>query len=303
MTYSKQSGFVIPLVLIIISILVVLSVGLSHLARNQIKTLQHSQSQWQNELVYRTVLHKLIHQLLTGKIAYNYVQTDQRRLPIDGRIFSVDGIEVQLQDAAGLLGLGLYDETQVYQLLIQLTNLETAQRISHELTDWIDRNDLQQRYGMEATHYIQAGLPYQPRNKMIRSLDEPLELPSMTQELFNGTEQQPGLRNLLIAGVGQNLNAATAPKPILRAKLKVSNEQWQAIWSARSAENWPLLQKLLADFPGAFGEIGPFNPSNTFRIIIKMPGEKPMRVMVSLLPRSNPPFAIKQWYYPDDDRG
>ncbi|MEQ1527911.1 MAG: hypothetical protein ABL925_01240 [Methylococcales bacterium] len=298
----RSRGFVIPLVLIIISILVVLSMGLSHLARNQIKTLQHSQTQWQSELIYRSVLHKLMHNLLIGKIAYNYVQSELR-LPIDGRTFTMDGVEVQIQDTAGLMGLGAYQEAQLYQLLLQLTDLETAQRISHEFTDWVDKNNLQQRYGMEADNYIQAELPYQPRNKMIRSLDELLELPSMTLELYNGSAQQPGLRNFLVPGIGQTLNAATAPQPVMRAMLKASTKQWQAIWAARSAENWSLLEKLLRDFPGAFGDLGPFMPANTFRVIMKIPEQKAMRVVFSLTPGRNPPYAIQQWYYPDDDRG
>jgi general secretion pathway protein K len=303
MTGSKQSGFVIPLTLIIISILITLATGLSHQARTQIKALQRTQTQWHNELIYRSVLQKLIHSLLTGQIAYNYVQIDQQKLPIDGRTITIDGVDIQIQDIAGLMALGSYQEEPFYRLLLQLIAPKTARRISQELTDWIDKNNLQQRYGMEAGDYNQAGLPYQPRNKMIRSLDELLELPSMTFTLYNGSAQQPALRDLLIPGAGLNFNAATAPKQVLRAVLKASPEQWQAIWTARSAENWPFLQRLLLDFPGIFGDLGPFMPAFSYRIRMKIPDQKSLRVIIKLRPGHNPPYAIQQWYYPDDDRG
>ncbi len=299
----KQSGFIIPVALIIISILIMLATGLSHQARTQIKALQRTQTQWQNELIYRSVLQKIIHSLLTGKIAYNYVRIDQKQLPIDGRTINLDGVNVQIQDSAGLMGLGVYNEKVFYRLLLQLTDTRAAQQISQELSDWIDRNNLQLRYGMEAQDYLQAGLSYYPRNKMLRSLDELLELPSMTYTLYNGTTEQPPLRNLVTPGIHLTLNAATAPQQVLRAYLEGTDEQFQAIWAARTAENWPLLQKLLTHFPGTLGDLGRFVPSSTFRIILKIPGQKSMRVTIKLRPASNPPYSIQQWYYPDDDRG
>lgn len=303
MTSSKQRGFVIPLALIIISILVMLAMGLSHQARTQIKALQRHQTQWQNELIYRSILQKVLYTLLTGQQVYNYMQSEPQKLPIDGRTITIDGVEVQIQDIAGLMGLGDYHEPQFYQLLLQLTTPEAAQRISQELTDWIDRDSLPLRHGMEATNYLQQGLSYQPRNKMIRGLDELLELPSMTFVLYNGTEKLLGLRNLTTSGISVTLNAATAPQAVLRAALNPSDEQWQSIWAARSAENWPLLQKLLLDFPSAFGDLGPFVSSDAFRIRLNLPNQKAMRVIVKLAPTHSPPYTIQQWYYPDDDRG
>lgn len=304
MNGSRQRGFVIPLALIIISILVALAMGLSHQAKNQMANLQRQQEQWQSELRYRSVLQQLIHSLLTGNITYNKVQTGSLQIPLDGRPITLDGVEVSVQDASGLLSLAINDQDQFYRLLLQLTDLESAQKISQEFTDWIDRNSLPQRHGMELSNYIQAGLAYQPRNKMIRSLDELLELPSMTYELFNGSSKYPALRNLVVPGpVALNLNAATAPKQVLRALLNASDEQWQAIWTARTAENWPQLQKLLQSFPGLFNEIGPFFASTTYRFILKIPGQKAFRATIKLLPHAQPPYAIQQWYYPDDPRG
>lgn len=300
---ALQRGFVIPLALIVIAILTVLAVGLGHQARNQLKTIQRYQIQWQNELAYRSLLQQLLHALLTGKITYNTLEYNQKKLPIDGRPFTIDNIDVQLQDISGLLGLGVYQQEWFYRLLLQLTDAETAIKISHELSDWIDQNNIEQRYGMEASNYIQAGLPYRPRNKMIRSLDELLELPSMTTELYNGSQHKPALRDLLVAGGTQSVNAATASEPVLKAVIGASSEQWQMIWAARKAENWALLRKLLPAASVAFSEVGPFNTAYSYRIIMKKPGQKAMRVIVRLTPDNDPPYKIQQWYYPDDDRG
>lgn len=300
---NRQQGFVIPLVLIIIAILTSLAMGLSHQSRNQLKNLQRHETQWKTELAYRSALHRIIYALLIGQVDYNVVKVNQLEIPIDDRSFKIDDINVRLQDIAGLLSLGIYRPEWLYRLLAHLTDDQRAMRICQELGDWIDENNIVQRHGMELNDYIQAGIAYRPRNKMIRSLDELLELPSMTNELYNGSETMQGLRDLLVAGGSQTINAATAPKIVLQAAINVPQEQWRSIWAARESENWSLLSKLLPAGSPAFADLGPFSPAYIYRIIMQKPGEKAMRIIVRLTPDNDPPYKIQQWYYPDDDRG
>lgn len=305
LTFSKTSarGFVLPLALIILAILSALAMGLSEQARNRLKEIQRQQIEWQNELAYRSVLQQVIQILLIGEVRYDKVVLNNLQLPIDGRPVTIAGLSVQAQDSAGLLGLGWYRADRMHRLLQQISTRKTADHISDELADWIDDDHVRRRYGLEVTEYFAAGKKYQPRNAAIRNLDELLELPSMTAELYNGEADRPGLRELVIAGGSDHLNVATAPVPVLQAVLGLSAPQIGKIIIARQQQNWTQIAKLLPEFHEAYGDYGPFAPSNIFRIKIYRKNNAALLVDVRLTPAKPKPYEIILWHYPDHERG
>lgn len=300
---NTSRGFVLPLALIILAILSALAMGLSEQARNRLKEIQRQQIEWQNELAYRSVLQQVIQILLIGETRYNKIVLNNLQLPIDGRPVTMDGVSVAVQDSAGLLGLGWYRADWMRRLLQQISSKQTADRLSDELADWIDDDHVRRRYGLEVTEYFAAGKKYQPRNAAIRSLDELLELPSMTAELYNGHADRPGLRELLIAGGSDHLNVATAPAPVLQAVLGLSAQQLGRILIARQQQNWLQISKLLPSGHEAYGDYGPFAPSNIFRIKIHRKNNAALLVDVRLTPTKPKPYEIILWHYPDHERG
>lgn len=300
---TSQHGFVLPLALIILAILTGLAMSLSEQARNKLQDIQRRQTEWQNELAYRSVVQQVVQILLTGEAVYNRVRLDNVQLPIDGQTVTISGLEVQIQDGAGLLGLGWYRDNWMNRLLRQLTTPKQANRISDELADWIDTDNIRRRYGMEALDYLSAGKKYQPRNVAIRHLDELLELPSMTAELYNGNAERFGLRDLLLAGGSDHLNVATAAAPVLQAVLDVPAQQLQKILAARQNRNWPVLEKLIPEYHEAYGDYGPFAPGNLYRITLRKKDSAALTAVIRLTPTRSTPYEIVTWYYPDNERG
>lgn len=277
--------------------------SLSGQARNKLQEIQRQQTAWQHELAYRSVLQHVIHILLAGETAYNRVRLDKLQIPIDGQTVTIKGLDVQIQDGAGLMGLGWYRADWMNRLLRQLTSPKNANRISDELADWIDADSIRRRNGMEAAGYLAANKGYLPRNAAIRTLDELLELPSMTAELYNGNAERFGLRDLLLVGGTDHINVATAVAPVLQAALDLSAQQTQKIISIRQHQNWAQLAKLLPEYHEAYGDYGPYTPSNVYRINIRKKNAAVLTAIIRLTPNKPTPYEIVIWDYPDNERG
>jgi len=303
MTLFKQHGFVLPLALIMLAILTGLAVTLSEQAHTKMLEIQRQQTSWRNELEYRSALQQIIRILLTGEVVYNKVYLDPLALPIDGQRFKLKGLEVQIQDGAGLIGLGHYEPEWVLRLLSQFCGTEQALRITDELADWVDQDNARHRYGLESIDYLRQRHAYLPRNIALRSLDELLELPSMTPELYNGDAERYGLKELLLTGGVDHLNIATAPAPVIQAVLGLSAQQTRKIISLRNSNNWTELNKLLPTYHRAFGEFGAYNASNLFRIRLRKQNDPALTVLLRLTFNKSTPYEILLWHYPDTYRG
>ena len=300
---ARQRGSILPLTLIILAILTALAVSLSQQARSTLKDMEQLQQQWNNELIYRSVLQQLIQALLLGKSSYNEVVFDGKRIPIDGEFITIDGVDVSVQDSAGLLGLGYYHPDRVFNLLKQATDKKTALHIRDELADWIDADNIKQRYGMEANDYQMAGKKYQPRNAPLRHLDELLELPSMTPVIYNKQIGKYRLREHLLVGGNGYLNAATASETVLKATLSLSDNQVSTIIRARELRQWSKVERLLPKIGEIFDDFGPFVRSNVYRIKIKKKNAAPLSVIIRLTHFYATPYKIQLWHYPDNERG
>ncbi|MEY4767675.1 MAG: hypothetical protein RL637_314 [Pseudomonadota bacterium] len=302
-TRQSQYGFILPLSLIILALLSGLALTLSQQARQQQQFILHQQQLWQIELRYRNILQQLVYQLITGKVQYSKVIGENFSLPIDNTPIYFDDIQVQIQDTAGLYGLSQFEPNSFQRLIENITaNSILAHHISDELADWIDADDLPRRYGLERNQYIQLGKNYIPRNTMIRSADELLELPSITSELFNGNSTHLGLRNYIFSGSAP-LNIATAPIPVLTAYLNIDHSRLNALITARIAQDWETVKRLL---PAEFTmneDSNPFIPSYDYRIQFSSQNHPSMRVFIRLTVDKNELYQILAWYYPDVIRG
>jgi general secretion pathway protein K len=85
------------------------------------------------------------------------------------------------------------------------------------IKDWIDADSEVTGTGAENAYYQGLGKPYTARNGPMESIDELLLVRGVTQELFYGTAERPGLaRFLTVYGEGK-ININTAPKEVLQA--------------------------------------------------------------------------------------
>lgn len=301
-TTDKQSGFVLPITLVILSLLTVLSMGLSQMARQDVAKVRQRQQILNDEIQLKSAHQWALYHLLTGKPEYNIKHNASIILPVDNRPVMYHHIEIRVQDVAGLMGLYYYQPQRFEQLLNQLTNKQHATQIAAQLKDWIDKDTLTSYQGMEAADYLKAQQPMLPRNAPIRSLDELLELPAMTPALFNGNYKQPGLRDLLLAGGVTEFNITTAPDILLGPMLGIKGKKLAQVQTLKKANDWQHLQQII-DKIGRFFESPPFYQAFQYRIILTAPDGHKARSLIQLTPHKAKPYQQKMWQYPDDERG
>jgi len=292
------------MVLIILALLAVMAMGLSRMAGVQIQQMLVKKQIFEGYLHVQDSTQVALFRLLTGEPGPRLFQSGSMITPTDGSPLHLAGLLCHIQDEAGLLSLGEYDEARFKRLLQRLTDKKTALKLAARLGDWLDEDSRPRYQGMESADYIAAGLPIQPRNGPLRSLDELLELPGMTSALFNGDRQhgRPGLRDLLIAGGMGWFNAAAAPQALLEPYLKVTAKQAKLIVRARESGDWSVFNEAVRSGGITYWELSPDMPGRAFRIRCDLGSGLLSRIQIQLKSRQKIPYIINLMQYPDYER-
>lgn len=302
MTNAPPQGFALPITLIVLSLLTVLSMGLSQMAQQNLAKIQYRQETLNDELHLKSINQWVLYQLLVGKSDKNIKYNNAFTLPVDNTPILYKKVKVQVQDAAGLMGLHDYKIKPFEQLLNQLTTQQKASVIAAQLKDWIDEDSLISYQGMEIADYLKTQQPMLPRNSSIRSLDELLELPAMTPEIFNGNKDHMGLRDLLFAGGVSILNISTTPDILLGPMLGITGKKLAQIKMLKKTKNWQQLEKI-TDQMWMFYDTTALQQTYQYRVTLTLPNGKKSRSLYRLDSHNQKPYATIQWQYPDNDRG
>jgi len=212
-------------------------------------------------------------------------------------------VKISIQDAAGLMGLAMYNQSAFERLLTTYLSQSDATTIAAQLGDWMDEDSFTRPYGMETNDYLKASMPMLPRDGLLRSLDGLLELPAITPELFNATDRADGvdgvlgLRDLLLAGGADYFNPATAPDILMLPMLGGANNK--SILSLKKKHDWASMKKL---FPSRAGFDVEYSPAYTFVFRFRSAGMTG-RAMYRLAPAKTVPYQLIMWQYPDHVRG
>ena len=164
------------------------------------------------------------------------------------------------------------------QLLTELdVSKENRDVITDSLQDWRDANDNHRINGAESDFYLKLPVPYRARNGNLQDTDEMLQIRGVTPELWRGSGEKPGLRDLVTvySTRSNTVNINTAPPIILKA-LRLSEAQISEIEQSRKLA--PYLQAGLSRFPNLGLSVG----SQTFRIESEgiVNGERRARLVV-----------------------
>lgn len=73
---------------------------------------------------------------------------------------------------------------------------EDAMAIVSAIKDWQDADNLENIHGAEDSYYLSLDYPYYAKNKPIENLKELLLIKGITAEMYYGTKEIPGLRNI-----------------------------------------------------------------------------------------------------------
>ncbi len=93
-----------------------------------------------------------------------------------------------------------------------------AIEIVDALVDWIDEDDKESDHGAETSYYQSLEKPYSAKNGSIQNIDELLFVRGITPELFFGTEDTPGLKDVLtVYGDDGKININTIDPVLLKS--------------------------------------------------------------------------------------
>lgn len=90
--------------------------------------------------------------------------------------------------------------------------------IRDSLLDWKDADDQYRLNGAESDDtYLKLPVPYRARNGYLQDVAELLQIRGVTPELYRGTPERPGLRDLVTVRGRNTVNINTAPAPVLES--------------------------------------------------------------------------------------
>ncbi|MEZ7972555.1 MAG: type II secretion system protein GspK [Pseudomonadales bacterium] len=294
------NGFALPLVLIILALLTALSFGLTRLVSANMGLLQERKTEWAEELQVRDALDKAVHMLLVGKYDPKSVNVGSATLPLNGAPATIGGLTLRVQSWSGLYSLSSIGHQNTNAVFRQMMDSKSAQQLSAELSDWIDEDTRRRFRGGESSDYASRKMPQRPRNAPLRSIDELLELPSVTPDMMNGSDNTPGFRDIFLAGGEDNFDLGTAPDILVGPVLGLSGGTASEVIKARKAADWSKVRFLVDENHWVFNDYPPFFKGLNYRLEFENKRGVTSRVQVKLTPYDPQGlYAIIDWQVPD----
>jgi general secretion pathway protein K len=166
-----------------------------------------------------------------------------------------------LTDEESRLNVNLTQAERLDRLLVcaGVTDKSDRDVIVDSIQDWRDTNEEHRLNGAESDdYYLKLAVPYRARNANLDSVHELLQIKGITETIFFGTTERPGLlADLTVKTPGPvNLNSAA---PRVLCALGFAPAEITAVEQTRQAGPFPAV-------PGQFGGRNLIVTSRTFRI-------------------------------------
>jgi general secretion pathway protein K len=169
--------------------------------------------------------------------------------------------EYDISDEEARLNVNVSQPERLERLLTTL-GIQRNERdaIMDSILDWRDANDIHRLNGAESDdYYLKLPAPYRARNANFDSVQELLQVKGVTETIFRGTDDRPGLIDAVTVKTPGPVNINTARTPVLHS-LGLSDAEVSQIVQTRCSDG-PYL-----GVPGQFGGRGFVVTSRTFRI-------------------------------------
>jgi len=221
------------------------------------------------------------------------------QLPREKVDFGGGQYSYRLTDEEARINLNTSTPERVDRLLNFCLGLDKSVRdvVGDSLLDWRDANEEHRLNGAESEDfYLKLPLPYRAHNANLESVTELLQIHGVleTPAIFYGTEERPGLRDVVtVKTPGQvNINTAT---PCAMQALGLSDAEISEIMQSRSLAPYTS--------PGRFTGRGFRATTQTFRIEAQgiVDGRVAARVSAIVQKRAqgtSPTVAILEWSSP-----
>ena len=187
----------LPLALFVLSVLVTLILGFDADARRDLKEAAVFRDGYKAAALTRSTIQSAratLHRdvVLKKQAGRSYdALTDVWATPTSGKLIGDGIVSVSIEDERGKLNLNdlsrAMEPTLRTETILRFKRLCVRIHVTPELidaiVDWVDADDVPEKYGAERRYYESLNPPYQPANTALQTLDELHLVKGMTPEI------------------------------------------------------------------------------------------------------------------------
>ena len=232
-TFRNKRGIALITVILIISILVAVAIEFNRSTRAAIYDAANLSDGIKLTYIAKSGFYAAATVLANSN--NNYVTlldnwANMEILSAQSTAFFTDGSFVAtVEDEAGKIPLnnlinGNQYNPDIKDILIRLLSQPefgldeiTVNTIVDSIKDWIDADNEVTGYGAETAYYASLNPPYEAKNAPLDCIEELLMVKGISNEIFYGTKEKPGLAQFVTADSDGLININTAPTLVLRA--------------------------------------------------------------------------------------
>lgn len=231
---KKCSGMALVSVILMSALLITLYLRFANNANLVARIDSHQNTAMQNRLAARAGIDFALALLSQSKTsAQSYAdewKTVSEQTIENPVIIGVSSFTLEIIDESGKANVNMVTErfltelftyydlgiTKKFSLISEELEIAGAKRLAHRILDYIDESEDTRPLGLSSAQYVQLGyLP--PKNAPLRDIRELLNIPGITDELFNASGTRLGLSDILTVYGEGKININTAPEGVVRA--------------------------------------------------------------------------------------
>lgn len=242
---SVSNGYILPIVLFVVIILISGGLFSLHIAKQKISNSTDLMDAVEAQIEAENQLEIIKFYTSSGKFRGNRVENDALRdifpfypdtLYLDNREQNLtSNYTIRLQDTAGLINIMYPDAQTISYLLNHIGNKSSSDVLADSISDWFDEDDFHRLNGAEYSYYqAQKDSIYTPRNLHLTQSPEELKLIRGLKEL--SPEEWNYVKRYMIFPGGSSFNVMTAPIELLGAKLQIPEEERVGIEALRERD-------------------------------------------------------------------
>jgi len=200
------------------------------------------------------------------------------RLPRTNVPLGAGAFSYRISDEEGRINVNSAPPPRIDALLTVLGIDKIARdTIGDSLQDWRDADEAHRVNGAESEDtYLLLSVPYRSKNGALDSLEELRQVHGVTREIFEGTQERPGIKELLSVRSPGQVNINTASPVVLRA-LGLGDAQLSDVVQGR--KQTPMQMTDLGRFPQGVFQV----QTRTFRIVAEGLVEGHVRARVTAI--------------------
>jgi general secretion pathway protein K len=289
---SKQSGVVLVIVLWMLSLLIVLATGYSHMVRTEIGLTANLVHYSQAKAIAEAGVWQTVIELLKPRVEQKW-KTNGTMYSF---VFKQGIVNLNIIDEAGKISLNTGSPELIHGLIdsIDLPE-EDGQALLQSIMDWRDKDDLVRNYGAEDDDYLQNNYNYNAKDGPFNSLDELQLVMGMSIETYN--KLKPALT---VHSHQSGINLDSAPKEVLLAIPGISETEVEEFLLARADINNTQLPDTLIEIDSKY-----LSRSNERIFTIRSEGiigktHARLSVVVLMKKYLGKPYAILSWQESQD---